>query len=80
MRASLFSALAAVKILSLFGAKGFLPWNLVNAFQILEVIPLCGVTLPDTLRNFFKGFDFEFLPNIFEIFVPEKDKDVYKTY
>jgi hypothetical protein len=80
MGASLFSALAAVKILSLLGASSFLLWNLLNAFQILEVIPLCGVTLPDTLRNFFKGFDLDFLPNIFEIFVPEKDKEVYKTY
>jgi len=76
----LFSGLMGIKVMSMFGASSFLLWNLLNMFQILELIPLCALTIPDTLRNFFKGFDFDFLPNIFEEFIDEEDAKIYKTY
>lgn len=80
MAGTLFTSLVAVKGLSIIGASSFLLWNLLNLFQMLELIPLCGMTMPDTLRNFFKGFDFDFLPNIFEWMVDEKDRKLYRTY
>lgn len=80
MACVLFAALMTLKVLSFFGASSWFLWNILNAIQMLMIIPIYGLTLPDSLRNFFDGFDFDFLPNFFESFVTDRDVDSYKTY
>jgi hypothetical protein len=73
MQGGIGAGLSTMFLLSVLGTAPYLLWNFLNTLQMLMLIPLVGYQLPQSLHNFFDGFELEFLPNFFEMFVDEKD-------